>query len=79
MLNFLNLLKSDWGVGTRMVTTQPLIVPSSSQGGPADAAGQAQYRLRVTSGELLKPNTFEPTAGLGDVWRVQFGIRYTFN
>jgi len=79
MLNFLNLLNSDWGVGTRMVTTQPLIVPSSSQGGPADAAGQAQYRLRVISSQLLKPQTFEPTAGLGDVWRVQFSIRYTFN
>ena len=79
MLNFLNLLNSDWGVGTRLVTTQPLIVPSSSQGGPADAAGQAQYRLRVVSSELLKPMTYEPTAGLGDVWRVQFSIRYTFN
>jgi len=78
MLNFLNLLNSNWGVGTRLVTTQPLIVPSSSQGGPADATGQAQYRLRVTGGELLR-SSLEPTAGLGDVWRIQFGIRYTFN
>ncbi len=79
MLNFLNLLNSDWGVGFRAVTTQPLIVPSSSQGGPASANGAAQYRLRTVNNELLKPQTYEPTAGLGDVWRVQFGFRYTFN
>jgi len=79
ILNLMNLLNNDWGVGTRLVTTQPLIVPSAAQGGPASADGAAQYRLRVTSGQLLLPQTYEPTAGIGDVWRLQFGFRYTFN
>jgi len=79
-LNFLNFLDSDWGVGQRMVTTQPLLVPSSSQGGPADSQGRAQYRLRTlsTGGDMIT-RTFEPTAGIGDVYRIQFSLRYRFN
>ncbi len=79
-LNFLNFLNSDWGVGQRMVTTQPLLIPSSSQGGPADAQGRAQYRLRTlrTGGDMIS-KTFQPTAGIGDVYRIQFSLRYRFN
>lgn len=71
MLNFLNLLSSDWGVGQRFVNTQPLL----SAG--ADAQGRAQYRLRVVNGELMN-KTFEPTADINDVYRIQFSVRYTF-
>jgi len=78
ILNFLNLLNSDWGVGQRLVNNQPLIVPTSAQGGPADAQGRAQYRLRVVNNQLMN-RSFEQTAGLGDVYRVQFSLRYTFN
>ena len=76
-LNFGNLLNSDWGVGQRLINTQPLIVPSSTQGGPADAAGRAQYRLRVVNNELMT-KSLETTASLSDVYRVMFSVRYQF-
>jgi hypothetical protein len=82
ILNFFNLLNSDWGVGQRYVAgsatnTQPLIVPTAAQGGAADAQGRAQYRLRVVNNEL-QTTPLEQTAGISDVWRVQFSLRYTF-
>jgi hypothetical protein len=74
ILNFLNLLSSDWGVGQRYVSYQPLIT-----GTPVvDAQGRAQYRLRVINNQLIS-RSLEPTAGIGDVYRIQFQIRYTFN
>lgn len=78
ILNFTNLINKNWGVGQRLVTTQPLIVPTAAQGGPADAQGQAQYRLRSIGGQLIS-KSLEQTAGLSDVFRVQIGLRYTFN
>ena len=72
VLNFGNLLNSDWGIGQRLVHNQPLL----PQG--ADADGRALYRLRVVNNELMS-TTFEQTAGLTDVWRVQIGFRYSFN
>jgi hypothetical protein len=78
ILNVGNLLSKSWGVGQRLVNAQPLIVPSSTQGGPADAQGRAWYRLRVVNNELMS-RSFEPTAGIDDVYRVQFQLRYTFN
>jgi hypothetical protein len=72
ILNFTNLLNSDWGVGQRLVNTQPLI----SRG--ADAEGRAQYQLRVVNNQLLS-KSLESTAGQSDVYRVQFSLRYSFN
>jgi hypothetical protein len=71
VLNFGNLLNSDWGLGHRMVNSQPLTNPSI-------AGGQLTYRMRVISGELQN-RSFERTAGIGDVWRAQFSLRYSFN
>jgi hypothetical protein len=75
--NFGNLLNSDWGVGQRLINAQPLIVPSSTQGGPVDASGRAQYRLRAINNELMT-KSLETTAGGSDVWRMMFSIRYQF-
>ncbi|MCI0554702.1 MAG: TonB-dependent receptor [Anaerolineae bacterium] len=77
-LNVGNLLNKNWGVGQRLVTTQPLIVPTSAQGGPADAQGRVQYRLRSIGGQLIS-KTYEQTATEFDVFRVQFSLRYNFN
>ena len=77
ILNFSNMLNSDWGVAQRMVTTQPLISPSADP-----ASGALRYRLRnnVVDGQYqLISETFEPTASASDVWRVQLSLRYTFN
>jgi hypothetical protein len=72
VLNALNLLNSDWGVGQTFVNTAPLTNPS------ADDQGELQYRLRVVDGELMS-TSYRPTAGLGDVYRVELGLRYNFN
>jgi hypothetical protein len=77
ILNFTNLVNSDWGVSQRMVTTQPLVSPAFDA-----ATGQLTYRLRnrVEDGEFrLISTSFEPTASVGDVWRMQLSLRYTFN
>ncbi|CAN5370396.1 MAG: TonB-dependent receptor [Acidobacteria bacterium] len=71
VLNFGNLLNSDWGLGHRMVNAQPLT-------NPAIVGGDLTYRLRVISGEL-QSRSFERTAGINDVWRAQFSLRYSFN
>ncbi len=78
ILNVGNLLNPDWGLGKTFNTTQPLVVPSSSQGGPANAQGVSQYRLRNFGADLIS-ETYRPTAGVSDVWRMQFGLRYIFN
>ena len=74
VLNFGNLLNSDWGVGQRLVNNQPLIVGSPA----ADAQGRAQYRLRAVNSELLT-RSLEQTNFIDDVYRLQFSLRYTFN
>jgi hypothetical protein len=72
MLNFGNLLNSDWGVAQRLVNAQPL----TNVG--VDTSGRATYRMRVVNNELLtKP--LEYTAGLDDVYRFQVSLRYFFN
>ncbi len=77
VLNFGNLLNSNWGVGQRLVNRQPLIVPTAAQGGPADAQGRMQYRLRTISNELMT-NSLENTTFLSDVYRFQVMLRYQF-
>jgi hypothetical protein len=78
ILNVGNLLNQDWGIGQTFNTTQPLVVPSAAQGGAVNANGRPQYRLRNFGTELIS-ETYRPTAGVSDVWRAQFGLRYTFN
>jgi hypothetical protein len=82
VLNIGNLLNREWGLGQRVVNTQPLIVPTAAQGGPADAQGRAQYRMRnvqINGQHTLLPEPLEQTVLIGDVYRVQFSLRYTFN
>jgi Carboxypeptidase regulatory-like domain len=79
MLNFGNLLNSDWGVGQRLISNQPLTVTAGQQ---ADAQGRAQYRLRAITGASgvpeLMSRSFENTAFLTDVYRFQIMVRYQF-
>jgi hypothetical protein len=74
VLNFLNLLNSDWGVGQRLINAQPLIVGTPG----VDSQGRALHRLRVVNNQLMS-RSLEQTAGLGDVYQVLFSIRYRFN
>ncbi|MDQ3347875.1 MAG: carboxypeptidase regulatory-like domain-containing protein [Acidobacteriota bacterium] len=73
-----NLLNKNWGVSQRIVlSSQPLIVPTGAQGGPVDAQGRAQYRLRTINNELIT-TPLESTATLSDVYRMQISLRYSF-
>jgi len=71
-LNFTNLLNKDWGVGQRLTTTTPLIARG------ADAEGKALYRLNNIKGNLIS-KSYEYTAGVDDVFRILFSLRYNFN
>lgn len=73
ILNFTNLLNKDWGIGKQFNSLQPLI-PQTVGAGAAPL-----YRYRNVGANLLSPNAFNPTAGFGDVWRLQLGIRYTLD
>lgn len=72
ILNFTNLLNSKWGVGDDFITTQPLIFRS------VDSEGKPVYRLRSIGGKLID-KTFQPSASIFDVYRIQLGVRYNFN
>jgi outer membrane receptor protein involved in Fe transport len=76
ILNFTNMLNSDWGVARFPVSTQPLASVAPLTTGPT--AGWARYTMRVVNGQLMN-RTFQKTAGTADVWRMQLGLRYTFN
>ncbi|MGB4987722.1 MAG: carboxypeptidase regulatory-like domain-containing protein [Pyrinomonadaceae bacterium] len=72
VLNFGNLLSKNWGVGQAFNSTSPLIARG------ADSSGRALHRLRNFGSNLIS-GSFIPTAGTGDVYRIQIGLRYTFN
>ncbi|AFH49935.1 Hypothetical protein IALB_2232 [Ignavibacterium album JCM 16511] len=72
ILNFTNLLNKNWGVGDEFVTTSPLIFRS------IDTEGKPVYRLRSVGGKLID-KTFQKSATVLDVYRIQLGIRYNFN
>ncbi|MBK9153426.1 MAG: TonB-dependent receptor [Chloracidobacterium sp.] len=82
ILNFGNMLNKNWGVGQGFSTTQPLVTTSTSSSatcrlGPAVSTAAA-YCLRTVGSGLLT-NSFQPTSGINDVYRIQFGVRYFFN
>jgi hypothetical protein len=84
ILNFGNLLNKNWGVGQAFNSLSPLITTSSSSTStcrvPTGASTTAAtYCLRTISGALLPANSYIPTAGTGDVYRIQIGFRYIFN
>ncbi|MDZ7290879.1 MAG: carboxypeptidase regulatory-like domain-containing protein [candidate division KSB1 bacterium] len=71
-VNIGNLLNKNWGVGQSLVTTSPLIARG------ADAQGRALYRLRAIGNQLIS-KSLQYNAGISDVFRIQFGLRYNFN
>lgn len=72
ILNVGNLLNNNWGVGNQIIQNRPVIARG------ADAEGRAVHRLAVQGGELLRPQTFQSSAFFRDVWRLQWGLRFTF-
>ncbi len=77
ILNVGNLLNSDWGIANRVINSRPLnFAGVTSDGIPT-------YRMATTgSGTSTKllDETLAKTASItSDVYRIQLGIRYTFN
>jgi hypothetical protein len=72
ILNFTNLINSDWGRFRTFTSSQPL-VPAG-----VNAAGQPQFRFRTIGSSLLS-QSWQKTFGTADVWRMQIGARYIFN
>jgi hypothetical protein len=82
ILNFGNLLNSNWGVGQAFNSLQPLITPNSSSTSTCRVPSpttSATYCLRTSGGNLLAPQSYRSTTGTGDVYRIQIGFRYIFN
>jgi hypothetical protein len=76
ILNFTNMINSDWGLAQVPVSTTPLASATPLTTGPT--ANFARHTMRVVNGELIN-RTFQKTAFESDVWRLQLGLRYTFN
>jgi len=77
IMNFTNLLNSDWGVSQSMNITAPL----EPRG--VDANGVPIFRLRNIDNQLVGTGklatTFKKNASVFDVYRIQLGLRYNFN
>jgi hypothetical protein len=82
VLNFGNLLNKNWGVGNRLVASQPLVFAGLAADGKTPT-----YRLNTqsvtnpdgTSSTFLLRDTYVNRNSINDVWVMQFGLRYTFN
>jgi hypothetical protein len=79
ILNFGNLLNSNWGVGQ----TTNLALNTNNQltmltNPTVDAAGRSTYRLALVNNEL-PTTTFKSSAFTSDVWQLMLSLRYSFN
>ena len=72
ILNFTNLINSDWGRSYSFVSTSPL-VPAG-----VDGTGRPLFRMRTVGPNLLS-RSFQRNSSTSDVFRIQLGVRYTFN
>jgi len=81
ILNFTNLLNSDWGVSRR--ATLPNVLSVAAAGVPSSANNFTPfYTLGFQTDEqgkrFLIKDTFQKNASTFDVWQAQFTLRYTF-
>ncbi|MEZ4825807.1 MAG: carboxypeptidase regulatory-like domain-containing protein [Bacteroidia bacterium] len=72
VINFTNLLNSDWGVSQSVINTRP-VIPRG-----VNAENQPIYRFANLGSNLLS-STYRYNNSLNDVWQLQIGIRYIFN
>ena len=72
ILNIGNLLNKSWGIGQFVTSNSPLVPAGTTP------SGEPQFRLRNLGNQLIT-ETFQPSVGVSDVWRAQFGLRYSFN
>ncbi len=82
VLNVTNFLNKSWGVSRQFTFAAPGAPAAVIASAGTDAQGRARFRMRnvgnvlVGEGDLAK--TYQTSAQLADVWRLQAGIRYSF-
>jgi hypothetical protein len=70
ILNFTNLLNSNWGVQEIITTNNPLLFRSVTDDVPL-------YRLQQINGQLVT-EPFQNALNTTSTWSMQFGLRYIF-
>ena len=79
ILNFGNLLNSNWGVAQRPIAALNTNAQLQLLTNPGvDAQGRATYRLGVVNNQLIQ-KTFQSAATTGDVYQMMLSLRYSFN
>lgn len=83
IVNVGNLVNQDWGVANSIINSRPLTFASvNTTAGSADL-GKPQFRFQTTgagTSTKLLDKTLQKSASItSDVYRIQLGIRYTFN
>ena len=79
ILNFGNLVNSNWGAGSRTLAAVNSNNQISILTNPGvDASGRSTYRLAVVNNELVT-KTFQSSAFTSDVYEFMLSLRYTFN
>lgn len=77
ILNVTNLLNKDWGVANQIINSRPLTISG------VDANGVPSFKMQTTgsgTSTRLLDHTYQKSANItSDVYRIQLGIRYTFN
>lgn len=71
-----NAINRNWGIGDNLVINRPL----TAAGTTADGIPQFRMATQNKGGQtVLLQDTFVKSAGVGDVFQMQVGLRYTFN
>ncbi|MCH7397420.1 carboxypeptidase regulatory-like domain-containing protein [Belliella sp. DSM 107340] len=76
IMNFGNMLNSDWGIATGFNNAQNLLVPAGIQ-----QNGPSTFRMTTVTedGQLALPKTpFRDITTIGTTWNMQIGLRYIF-
>lgn len=77
ILNFGNLLNSDWGKARRF-NQGNILVMTNANNIVAGGALKPTYRLNPLNNQMIT-NTFSDNIGYGSTYAMQLGIRYIFN
>jgi hypothetical protein len=71
IINFGNMLNSDWGIQSNLNGAQSLLSRSGA------VSANPNYQMARVSG-ALPTTSFQNASGFGTTWGMQFGLRYIF-
>jgi outer membrane receptor protein involved in Fe transport len=70
VINFLNMLNSDWGIRKQLIVTNPLRVSSVVNGVPT-------YQMATFNGDLVR-QPYINVSSTSTTWGLQLGLKYMF-